>query len=179
MTATTAGRLRAQSAIDALELEGPVDQSAWSPQRIRAYAEGPTVDAAPLAVLRIPRLKLAVPILEGIGAQVLDRGVGHIPETARPGEAGNIGIAGHRDSFFRGLKDVRAGDEIEVALRGARDRYVVERTWIVDPEDLSVLAPTAAPSMTLVTCYPFYYVGSAPRRYIVRAVRAGREVANR
>lgn len=176
MAATTDGRLRAQSAIQALELDGPVDQSAWSPARIRAYASSPTVDAAALAVLRIPRLKLTVPILEGIDPTVLDRGVGHIPETASPGEPGNIGIAGHRDSFFRGLKDVKAGDEIEVATRGARDRYIVERTWIVDPEDLSVLEPTAAPSMTLVTCYPFYFVGSAPRRYIVRAVRAGREV---
>ena len=134
------------------------------------------VDAAPLAVLRIPRLKLAVPILEGIGALVLDRGAGHIPDTARPGEPGNIGIAGHRDSFFRSLKDVKAGDEIELATRGARERYVVERTWIVDPDDVSVLEPTSAPSMTLVTCYPFYYVGSAPRRFIVRAVRAAGEV---
>jgi sortase A len=176
MAATTGGRVRAQNAIDALELEGPVDQSAWSTQRIRAYASSAPVATAPLAVLRIPRLKLTVPILEGIDEPVLDRGVGHIPETASPGEPGNIAIAGHRDSFFRSLKDIRAGDEIELATRGTRDRYIVERTWIVDPEDLSVLEPTKAPSMTLVTCYPFYYVGSAPRRYIVRAVRAGREV---
>ena len=170
------GRLRAQDAIDALALDAPIDQSAWSVERVRAYAASPTVDA-PLAVLRIPRLKLAVPIHEGVDAPVLDQGAGHIPETARPGdESGNVGIAGHRDSFFRGLKDVRTGDEIELATRDARDRYVVERTWVVGPDDVSVLEPTAAPSMTLVTCYPFYYVGSAPRRYIVRAVRAGREV---
>lgn len=123
-------------------------------------------------MLRIPRLKLEVPVFDGIEDRLLDRGVGRIPDTARPGQPGNTGIAGHRDSFFRGLKDVKAGDEIELATREARLRYIVERTWIVDPEELSVLEPTPVSSLTLVTCYPFYYVGAAPRRFIVRAVRA-------
>jgi sortase A len=90
-----------------------------------------------------------------------------------PGSAGNVGLAGHRDGFFRGLKDIQPGDEIEVEAIGRIDRYRVERTWIVNPEDVSVLDPTGEPSVTLVTCYPFYFVGSAPQRFIVRAVRIG------
>lgn len=175
-TATTDGRREARRAVETFEVDAPVDQSSWSSQRIRAYAARHELDARPLAVLRIPRLKLSVPVLDGIDDAVLDRGAGHIPETARPGEPGNIGIAAHRDSFFRGLKDVKAGDEIELATRRGRERYVVERTWIVDPEDLSVLEPTPTPAMTLVTCYPFYYIGSAPHRFIVRAVRAEDEI---
>jgi sortase A len=148
------------------------DQQLWSPIRIKAWTETlrrplPT----PLAVLRISRLKLEVPVLEGTDDWTLDRAVGHIAETAAPGENGNSGIAGHRDSFFRALKDIAVGDAVELeTLRGA-DTYRVERVWIVAPEDVAVLDPTPARSITLVTCYPFYFVGSAPQRYIVRAVR--------
>ena len=170
-TVTIGGRLQAQRAVEAFAPPGSIDQSAWSAERIRAYEAGRATDVDALGVLRIPRLKLEVPVFDGIEDRVLDRGVGRIPDTARPNEPGNIGIAGHRDSFFRTLKDVKAGDEIELATREARQRYVVERTWIVDPEEVSVLEPTPVPSMTLVTCYPFYYVGAAPRRFIVRAVR--------
>ena len=125
-----------------------------------------------LAVLRIPRIGLEVPVLEGTDESTLKRAVGHIEDTAIPGAAGNSGIAGHRTSFFRGLKDIRPGDVIELETPAGVERYRVERTWIVDPEDVSVLEPTPSPSVTLVTCYPFNYVGSAPRRFIVRAVRA-------
>jgi sortase A len=149
------------------------DQSLWSPERIAAWQivqrdRGP----APLAILRIPRIGLEVPVLEGTDEGSLNRAVGHIAETAAPGTQGNSGIAGHRDGFFRGLKDVGPGDAIEIETLGATERYRIERIWIVDPEDVSVLDPTPTRSLTLVTCYPFYFVGSAPQRYIVRAVLA-------
>ena len=99
----------------------------------------------------------------------LNRGVGRIAGTANPGESGNIGIAGHRDGFFRGLKDVGPGDKIEMVTQSRVETYVVDHVVIVDPSDVSVLEPRPQPSLTLVTCYPFYYLGSAPKRYIVQA----------
>lgn len=148
------------------------DQTLWSPERVTAWRETQKRTApAPLAVLRIPRIALEVAVLEGTDDWTLNRAVGHIEETAMPGAAGNSGIAGHRDGFFRGLKDIRAGDAIELETPGIVERYRVERTWIVEPEDVSVLDPTPVPSITLVTCYPFYFVGPAPQRFIVRAVR--------
>ncbi len=113
-----------------------------------------------------------MPVLEGTDDLTLDRGVGHIPGTAALGEAGNVGIAGHRDGFFRGLKDVHVGDTIDVYTQRGRSRYVVDEIQIVSPDNVSVLAPRAEPSLTLVTCYPFYFVGSAPSRYIVHATMA-------
>ena len=98
--------------------------------------------------------------------------MGHIAGTAGPGTEGNCGIAGHRDGFFSGLKDLRPGDDIELETLRGTELYRVERTWIVDPEIVSVLDRTVSWSVTLVTCYPFYFVGSAPQRFIVRAVRA-------
>jgi len=123
-------------------------------------------------VLRIPRLKLEVPILEGTDDWTLNRAVGHIEDTAKPAERGNIGIAGHRDGFFRGLKDLATGDTLELELTTGVEHFRIERIWIVNPEDVSVLDPTSSKAITLVTCYPFYFVGSAPQRYIVRAVLA-------
>jgi sortase A len=151
-----------------------VDLTLWSPERIEAWRRtlsepGP----APLAVLRIPRIRIEVPVLEGTDEVTLNRAVGHIDETAVPGADGNAGIAGHRDGFFRGLKDIKAGDVIELeTLHRHKQIYRVERTWIVDPEDVSVLDATPVRSLTLVTCYPFYFIGSAPQRFIVRAVLA-------
>lgn len=151
-----------------------VDTSLWSPERIKAYEESLRKDfGTPLAVLSIPRIGLQVPVLEGTDDLTLNRGVGLIEGTARPGEDGNTGIAGHRDGFFRGLKDVGAGDTIEMRTLSARDLYVVESVKILSPDDVQVLDPTSSPVLTLVTCYPFYFVGSAPQRWIVRAVRQG------
>lgn len=149
------------------------DQSLWSPERVAAWRiavkeSGP----APLAILRIPRIGLEVPVLEGTGEASLNRGAGHIEDTPMPGSDGNAGIAAHRDGFFRGLKDIHAGDGIELETRRTREIYRIEQIWIVDPEDVWVLDPTPTRSLTLVTCYPFYFVGSAPKRYIVRAVLA-------
>jgi len=147
------------------------DQTLWSPARIKAWRSA--LDEAapgPLGILRVPRLHIEAPVLAGTDDATLNRGVGHIEDTARPGTAGNAGIAGHRDGFFRALKDVTPGDAIELQTLEGREVYRVARSWIVGPDDVSVLDPTPVRSLTLVTCYPFYFVGSAPQRFIVRAV---------
>ena len=148
------------------------DQSLWSQGRIEAYRETLDQEAGPaLAVLRIPTLDLAVPVLEGTDDFALNRAVGRIEGTSRLGEGGNIGIAGHRDGFFRDLGSVGPGDRILLETLTGVETFIVEATKIVQPDDVDVLAPTARPTLTLVTCYPFYFVGPAPQRYIVRAVR--------
>ena len=145
------------------------DQSTWSAQRKTDYRESlAETFGAPPGVLEIPSLKLTVPIFDGTSELVLNRGIGWIEGTAMPGENGNVGLAGHRDGYFRGLKDLRLGDTIEVESVGRRLRYRVTELKVVEPTDVSVLDPTDEPSVTLVTCYPFYYVGNAPQRYIVR-----------
>lgn len=149
------------------------DLSLWAPERISAWRRALSEPAPPpLAVLRIPKIRLEVPVLRGTDDFTLNRAVGHIDDTALPGTDGNSGIAGHRDGLFRGLKDIGPEDAIDLETLRGKEVYRVERTWVVDPEDVSVLDPTPARSLTLVTCYPFYYVGPAPQRYIVRAVRA-------
>ena len=121
-----------------------LDTSLWSPERIKAYEESLRKDfGAPLAVLSIPKIGLEVPVLAGTDDLTLNRAVGLIEGTPRPGEVGNAGIAGHRDGFFRGLKDVGVGDTIEVRSLSARHSYVVESIRIVQPEDVSVLDRTA------------------------------------
>jgi sortase A len=119
--------------------------------------------------LEIPRLDVSVIVMEGDDDATLARSVGHLPETALPWERSNTVIAGHRDTFFRPLKDVREGDGIRMTTARGTFDYRVIRTGIVEPDDLSVLAPTQIRSLTLVTCYPFYYVGSAPQRFIIHA----------
>jgi sortase A len=153
-----------------LPIKLPVDTSLWAEDRIEEYTESLEHDFdAPLAILRIPKIKLEVAVLSGTTEFVLNRGVGHIAGTPLPGESGNIGIAGHRDGYFRGLKDVVVGDRIEVETLTASLDYTITELFLVDPPDVWVLEPTEKPSITLVTCYPFYYAGSAPQRYIVRA----------
>jgi len=145
----------------------------WSPKRIAAYKITLEGEAPPpLAVLRIGAIDLEVPVLEGTDDFTLNRAVGHIDGTAEPGQQGSVAIAGHRDGFFRGLKDIHQGDAIELITRDKRIKYVVDETLIVSPEDVSVLAPRPKSSLTLVTCYPFYFVGSAPQRFIVHATIA-------
>ncbi len=149
---------------------GSIDTSLWSEKRIRAYKASLTHDfGTPMAVLAIPKIHLEVPVFEGTDDVTLDRGVGRIVGTARLGQSGNLGIAGHRDGFFRGLKDITAGDEIELVLPDAVTTYVVDQITVVTPDDVSVLQPRTVPSITLVTCFPFYFIGSAPERYIVSA----------
>jgi sortase A len=147
-----------------------IDLSLWSPQRIRYYRETLAKHFdPPLAVLRISKVGVEVPVLEGTNDLVLNRGVGHIPGTSLPGRSGTVGIAGHRDAFFRVLKDVGVGDTIELETYVGKYDYRVTQILVVDPTDVSVLQTHTTPSLTLVTCYPFYFVGSAPQRYIVEA----------
>jgi sortase A len=145
----------------------------WSIQRTKSYKANLGKPAESLAVLRIPALRLEVPVLEGTDAVTLNRGVGRIAGTSLPGQGGNIGIAGHRDGFFRPLKDIRRGDLIELVTTTRTDLYAVDRVRITSTADVSVLRPRRNPSLTLVTCYPFYFVGPAPSRYIVEASLKG------
>jgi sortase A len=154
---------------------GAPDKSLSAPERLAVWPASLLESApAPLAVLRIARIGLELPVLPGTNARILDRAVGSIEGTAPPGTGGNVGIAGHRDSHFRGLKDIHAGDLIEIDTPLESSSYRVERMWVVDPTEVSVLAPTPGPALTLVTCYPFDFIGSAPRRFIVRALPATR-----
>jgi len=108
-------------------------------------------------------------VLEGDDARTLARGVGHIPGTALPGWSGNVGLAGHRDTFFRALHDIRLGDDILVTTLQDSYRYRVVSSEIVSPDETRILDASALPSLTLVTCYPFHFIGSAPKRFIVHA----------
>jgi sortase A len=144
----------------------------WSEKRIQDYAL--SLDqhlASPMAVIRINRIHVEAPVLDGTDDLTLNRGVGHIQGTSRPGENGNVGLAGHRDGFFRGLKDIKLGDRIDLEEPDGTETYVVDHLTIVDPHDVRVLQSETKSALTLVTCYPFYYIGSAPRRFIVHATR--------
>ena len=140
-------------------------------------APAPAPPGSAFGKLAIPRLGLSVVVAGGTDKRTLRRAVGHIPGTALPGEAGNVGLAGHRDRYFRPLKDVRRDDEITLTTPEGTFRYRVEWTDVVESSAVHVLDDTAAPALTLVTCYPFYYVGPAPKRFIVRARQIGHEPA--
>lgn len=129
--------------------------------------------------IEIPRIDLSAIVLEGVDKKTLRRGVGRIPDTALPGDGGNVGLAAHRDSFFRGLKDIRKNDIITLKTLDDTYYYKVDWTEIVLPQDTRVLEGSSVPELTLVTCYPFYYVGSAPQRFIVRARRVDEGAALR
>src|SRR5262245_17665940 len=155
-------------------LEPIVDTSLWSAGRIAAYfatLEGPAGLARErLALLEIPAVDLEVVVLDGTDDWTLNRGVGRIQGTATPGAPGNAGIAGHRDGFFRALAHVQPGDVVRLTAPGRTPLdYQIEWVRVVRPEDVWVLEPTEGPSLTLVTCHPFYFVGHAPEHFIVRA----------
>jgi sortase A len=157
-----------------LKSRTPVDYSLWARKRIEAYQA--TLNQhfdEPLALLRVDKIHLEVPVYEGTDDRVLDRGLGRIVGTARIGESGNVGIAGHRDGFFRGLKDIYVGDSVDLETTSGTQTYVIDSIKLVDKEDVSVLQNESSPALTLVTCYPFYFVGSAPQRYIVHASLKG------
>jgi LPXTG-site transpeptidase (sortase) family protein len=171
------GTVRAQF----LDPTGPIvleeprdpDTSLWAPGRIAAYERSLLVPMDPIAVLEIPRLGLRVGVFPGTDEVTLDRGVGHVPETPPPGSDGNVAVAGHRDGYFRVLKDVELGDVLRLVTPGGVREYAIASTAVVDPEDVSVLAPTPEPALTLIACFPFYYVGHAPQRFIARALPIG------
>ena len=147
-----------------------VDFSLWAAKRIRAYKSSLlNASSVPLAVLEIGKVKIRVPVFDGTDDLTLNRGVGRIVGTAMPGTEGNVGIAGHRDGFFRGLKDISVGDEVDLIMATERATYVVDQIEIVSPADIRVLKPRSTSSLTLVTCYPFYFLGDAPQRFIVHA----------
>lgn len=138
-------------------------------QGSRVVAEGEVIGE-----MRIPRLELKTIVVQGESPKVLRRAVGHLPETALPGEQGNVVIAGHRDSFFRPLRSIQMGDAIMIQTLDGEFDYQVESTEVVLPSDVQVLQPSSENTLTLVTCFPFYYVGAAPKRFIVHARQIGR-----
>jgi sortase A len=147
------------------------DQSLWGTTRIAAYRASLNAHRdTPLGVLTIPSVKLEAPIFDGTSELALNRGIGRIEGTASLDSAGNLGLAGHRDGFFRVLKDVKVGDAINVESLDGATRYRITELLIVEPTDVYVLAPTGTATLTLVTCYPFYFIGEAPQRYIVKGV---------
>jgi len=129
----------------------------------------PIAEGTVLARLEIPSLKINTTVLEGTDDVTLRKGSGHIEDTPLPGEKGNVGIAGHRDTVFRPLQHVKAGDALNVRTADHVYRYAIRQTLIVDPQDVYVLARTERPTLTLVTCYPFRYIGHAPKRFVVKA----------
>jgi sortase A len=149
--------------------------SAPEPERVPDAPAVPPVTSLPgtgdpIAEIVVPRVQMSAIVLHGSDARTLRRGPGHLEQTALPGEPGNVVIAGHRDSFFRPLRDVVVGDDIFLRTPHARFQYRVTSTRVVKPRDMSVVEPTADATLTLVTCFPFWVLGNAPDRYIVRAV---------
>lgn len=158
--------------VDTFDIDtGPPDQSLWSSGRVASYAASLKADTSEvIGLFSIPRLDLEVPLYDKASDLHMDRGIARIEGTSQPGEAGNMGIAGHRDGYFRVLKDIRFGDELIVTSVNGPQTYRVEQLMIVDPSAVDVLDQTEETAITLVTCYPFYFVGHAPERFIVRAV---------
>ena len=157
-----------------------VEARRFQAEQTAAFERGAKAQASPnevrrgglVGMLDVPRLQLSTPVIEGDDTRTLKRAVGHLPDTPMPWDAGNSAMAGHRDGLFRPLKDVKVGDEIR--FRTTRDelRYRVTKTSIVMPDDLSVLEPQSdSATLTLITCYPFFYVGNAPKRFVVHATR--------
>ena len=155
--------------LDAILKSAPTPAPASTEQVARRRAALPA--GATIGRIEIPRLGVSAIVRAGSDARTLRLAVGHIPGTAYPGEDGNVGLAGHRDTFFRKLRDVRPDDIIRIATTDGTYSYRVERTTVVNPDAVWVLDPTDSEVLTLVTCYPFTYIGSAPQRFIVRAHR--------
>jgi len=139
--------------------------------KIVSRSEAPhwVVEGGVIGEMEVPRLGLKVMVVQGDSPSILQRAVGHLPGTALPGEAGNVALAGHRDTFFRPLRDIRSGDAITFRTLDGEFRYQVESTTVVPPSDVSSLRSLGGRTLTLITCFPFYYVGAAPDRFIVRA----------
>jgi len=139
----------------------------WRLEHSKSFS--PVHPGSVIGRIKIPRLGLSAVVMEGDDDAALRLAVGHIPRTALPGQTGNVAIAGHRDTFFRGLRHIRKNDVITFEMPGASYRYRVEAIQVVGPKDTRVLNPSEQSTLTLVTCYPFSFVGSAPNRFIVRA----------
>ena len=155
--------------LDRILASVPVPEPKAANRAAPAVRRQPPARGSTIGKIEIPRLGVVAVVRAGSDARTLRLAVGHIPGTALPGEDGNIGLAAHRDTFFRRLGDIREGDEVRVVTPEGTYHYRVEGTKVVNPSDVWVLDPTDQPALTLVTCYPFRYVGSAPQRFIVRA----------
>jgi sortase A len=140
----------------------------------RSIAEGTAIGE-----IRIPRLELTAVVAQGESADVLQRAIGHLADTSLPWESGNVVLAGHRDTFFRSLKWIRIGDAIELTTPYGDFEYLVEWTAVVGPDHIDVVGPTGRSTVTLITCFPFSYVGPAPKRFVVRARETSRYVWSR
>ena len=130
----------------------------------RALADGEIIGQ-----IHVPRIGINVMVVQGDSAPILRRAVGHVPGTALPGERGNVALAGHRDTFFRPLREIRPGDQILMQTPAGQFSYSVDSARVVPPNDVSVLQPSEATELTLITCFPFNFLGAAPYRFIVRA----------
>lgn len=150
------------------------DQSEWSEKARTNYETAKDGGGEPLAVLKISRLNVTAPVYKGTSRTTLDRGIGLVESSASPGEIGNIAVSGHRDGFFRPLKDIELGDTISLLTLNGDQDFLVSDIKIVDALDISVLNDTGTTVLTLITCHPFYYIGYAPNRYIVTAKPVGR-----
>jgi LPXTG-site transpeptidase (sortase) family protein len=149
----------------------PTDLSRSAPPGTVPAPVGAPSGPVVLCRIEIPRVGVSAIVRDGDDDATLAVAVGHVPGTARPGEPGNVVLAGHRDSFFRGLRRIRPDDRIWIRAPGRHVEYRVESTEVVGPGETRVLAPTADDRLTLVTCYPFRFIGSAPKRFIVTASR--------
>jgi LPXTG-site transpeptidase (sortase) family protein len=160
---------RVAAAKDSAQLKTPMpDQATWSPGRLADFDYDAARNEAE-ALLHIPKLRLVAPVRKGTDDVTLDTFVGRVAYGARYGEGGNLVLAGHRDSYFRQLGELVERDVIEVQTRTGTWHYAVTAMWIVEPDDIEVVQETTRPSLTLITCYPFYFLGPAPQRYVVRA----------
>lgn len=147
----------------------PLTVSLWSQEALSDFRQAEKLQA-PLALVSVPRLQLEVPVFSGTSEEQLDIGAGWLPTTAELSDPnGNIAIAAHRDSWFRPLKDIRIGDTVAVTTASGLEQYTVIEYQVVTPDDTSVLAHSRDKRLTLITCYPFYFVGNAPYRFVVTA----------
>jgi LPXTG-site transpeptidase (sortase) family protein len=152
-------------------LQPPILLAAGIPPSEAAHkpAKAKPAEGQPLARLEIPAIHLSAMVSEGVQTSTLRRSIGHIPGTALPGEKGNVGLSAHRDTFFRHLGRLQKGDRLTLKTTGVSFDYIVESTGVINPDESGVLRNIGRPTLTLVTCFPFYYVGPAPKRFIVHA----------
>jgi sortase A len=163
------GYIRSLFKRETVPVRPPVEATHPFPTEPRKTEEPPNPDRGLIGRVEIPRLDISAIVREGVDSNTLRQAVGHVPNTAFPGDPGNVGIAAHRDTFFRNVRNIRKGDRVMMVTRKGTFEYTVDSLKIVAPTDVRVLDPTPVPVITLVTCYPFNYIGSAPKRFIVRA----------
>ncbi|MCU1334602.1 MAG: sortase family protein [Bryobacterales bacterium] len=155
-----------------LKARGSQIEGARELERTEISSTSPLVIGDVVGRLEIPRLSISTVVFEGADQDVLERGAGHLPGSALPGDRGNTVLAAHRDTFFRPLRRIRVGDVLKIHTPRRDSIYIVESARVVEPDEVDVIKPTTGPAVTLITCYPFRYIGPAPERFVVRAVPA-------